>query len=207
MVKKEPGAAKTTTAVALSERLDLRAELDKLDVMLSELRVLFEQHFSGLLPLAPEKPHAEVKRKIRVLRKAPFKNSALNYRLRTLEVRYGTLHTYWQRVLREREEGTYSKDVFKANLRDRQATDAAYAQTTQGAADKGMKTLFDAYRSALEKQSGTAAKVDFSAFKESLLKRAQDYKKQHGNKKLTFKVVVKDGKVAVRATVKESANK
>lgn len=189
------------------ERLDLRAELDHLDSMLSELRVLFEQYFSGLIPLAPEKPHAEVKRKIRQLRKAPFKNSALNYRLRTLEVRYGTLHTYWQRVLREREEGTYHKDIFKANMRERQASEAAFAQTQEGAADKGMKNLFDAYRSALEKVSGHAPRIDFGAFKDSLIKRAKDYKRQHGDKKLTFKVVVKDGKVAVRASVKESPAK
>jgi hypothetical protein len=189
------------------DRLDLRAELERLDGMISELKVLFEQYFSGLLPLSPDKPHAEVKAKIRQIRKAPFKNSALNYRLKALEVRYSTLNTYWQRVLQQREDGTYSKDVFKANLRERLAVEEAFSHTAEGAAEKGMRNLFEAYRSALNKQGTTKADIDFNAFRESLLKRARDFKEKHKDKKLTFKVVVKDGKVTVKATAKDSAAK
>ena len=188
-----------------TEHIDVRLLLDDLDSKLSELKILYEQYFSSLLPLPPDKPHSEVKRKIRQLRKAPFKTSAHNYRLRALEVRYSTLNTYWQRVLKQREEGTYVQDVFKANLREKIAIEEAFSKTAEGAAERGMKNLFDAYRTALEKHSGAAPQVDFDAFKDSLLKRAKDFKEQHGDKRLTFKVVIKDGKVSVKATVKENA--
>jgi len=201
------GSSRSPERQAAQERLDLRAELERLDSMISELKVQFEQYFSGLLPLAPDRPHTEVKAKIRQIRKAPFKSSAFNYRLKALEVRYSTLNTYWQRVLKQREEGTYSKDVFKANLRERLAVEEAFSQTAEGAAEKGMRNLFDAYRTALQKTSATKAEINFDSFRDSLLKRARDFKEKHKDKKLTFKVVVKDGKVTVKATAKGSESK
>ena len=106
------------------KRVDLRIEIDRVQVMLDELKVTYEQYFTGLLPLAPDKDHNEMKRQLRLLRKSPFKNSETSFRLRMLETRYSTLNTYWMRVLKEREAGTYYKDVFKAELREKLAADA-----------------------------------------------------------------------------------
>lgn len=170
---------------------------------MNELKVQYEQYFTGLLPLPPDKLHGDVKRSIRTLRKAPFKSSALQYRLRGLETRYSTWNTYWQRVLREREEGVYFKDVFKADLRAKIAEEEAHQQTAQGVVERGMRNLFDAYQSALERHQGTKPNIDFNAFCHSLSKRAHDFRSKHADKKLSFKVVVKDGKVTVQARVKE----
>lgn len=184
-------------------RVDLRAELDRFETSLQELKVTYEQYFAGILTLAPDKQHQDIKRLIRQLRKAPFKNSAMNYRLRTLEMRYNTYNTYWQRVLREREEGTYFKDVFKANLRELAAIEEQRAGTAEGAAEKGMRSLFDAYKGALEKNTGSKAHVEFDSFKASLIKRAKDFNNLHPGKKLSFKVVVKNGRVSLQATVRK----
>ncbi len=182
---------------------NLRNELSKLEVMIEELRVEYEQFFMGFRPYAPDKEHKEVQRQIRDLMKAPFKNSEINYRLRTLENRYRTYHTYWQRVNKQREEGTYQKDIFKANMRERMALEDARAQTTEGKAAANLQSLFNSYKVALEKQTGKKQNLDFNAFKKSLAKRAKDYKQQHGaDKRLSFKVVVKDGKVSVQAKAK-----
>ncbi len=182
---------------------DLRADLDRLDSMISELKVLFEQYFLGIITLPPDKPHNEVKAYIRKLRKSPFKTAATSFRLRSVETRYNTLYTYWQRVLREREEGTYARDVFKANLRERNALADEKSTTSQGAAERNMGSLFDSYREALEKATGKKQAVDFEAFQKSLIKRAKELKERHGVTRLSFKVVVKDGKVSVQAKAKE----
>ena len=182
---------------------DLRTDLDRLDSMISDLKVLYEQYFLGVITLPPDKSHNEVKAFIRRLRKAPFKTAASSFRLRTVETRYNTLYTYWQRVLREREEGTYARDVFKANLRERNALADEKATTSQGAAERSMGSLFDSYREALEKATGKKQSVDFEAFQKSLIKRAKELKERHGITRLAFKVVVKDGKVSVQAKAKE----
>ena len=127
-------------------RANLRFELSKLEEMLGELKVLYEQYFLGVSPLPPDKLHTKVKMAFRAMRRAAFKSSEISYRLRALQTRYQTLNTYWQRVLREREAGTYSRDVFKANIRERAALEESFAQTAGGMAEKGLKSLFEAYR-------------------------------------------------------------
>ncbi len=192
---------KTLTERAF-ERIDVRAELDRLETSLAELKVCYEQHFLGILPLAPDRLHTVVKASFRKLRKAPFKSSALNFRLRALENRYQAFHTYWQRVLKEREDGTYNRDVFKAEMRAKNAIEDTEANSVRGAAHKGMKDLFDTYRSAIERQAGKSVDLDFSAFQKSLVERAKEFKEKHSAAKLTFSVVVKDGKVLLQAKAK-----
>jgi len=189
-------------------RMDLRVELDHLDKMISELKVQFEQYFSGLVQFPPDKLHAQVKRTIRYLFNAPFKNSEMSFHLRTLENRYRSYNTYFERVLRQREEGSYKRDVFKADIRERHALEDRHARTAQGTAEKGLQSLFNSYKAALEKQTGLPQNIDFQAFQKSLVSRAKDFKEQNGNKKVTFKVVIKNGKVTVQAHVKsDKSNK
>lgn len=182
---------------------NVRLELDQLDANLTELKVRYEQYFVGTLPLPPDKQYAEVVAQIKRLRKAPFRNSEMKFRLKGLEHRFNTLNTYWQRVIREREEGTYSRDVFKAALRERAMQEEAHATTVKGQAEKGLQNLFNSYRSAVEKQTGRKQDLDFELFRTSIVKRVKDLKEQHGNSaKVTFKVVVKEGKVSVQASAK-----
>ncbi len=184
------------------KRMDVRAELDRLEAKIADLKVQFEQYFSGIVQFPPDKLHAEVKRDIRHLLAAPFKNSEMTFRLRSLESRYRTYNTYFERVLRQREDGSYRRDVFKADIRERNALEDRHAQTAQGTAERGMQSLYNSYKAALEKQTGMPQNVDFKAFQQSLLARAKDFKAKHAGKKVSFKVVVKDGKVSVQARVK-----
>lgn len=185
------------------KRIDLRVEIDKTNIQLDELKVIYEQYFMGILTLAPDKEHNEFKRQLRFLRKAPFKSSESVFRLRTLEVRYSTLNTYWMRVLREKEEGIYFKDVFKAELREKTIAEAAHAQTAQGKVERNFQGLFDAYKNALEQHTGQKHNIDYDAFQKALVQRAKDFKEKTGAQKLAFKIMVKDGKVTVQAKAKE----
>jgi|GEM_PF-1951385 len=178
---------------------DLRVELDRLEERLADLKQQYEQYFTGLEPLPPDKLHASVKQQIKQLLNAPFRSSEINYRLKTLKGRYQTFDGYFQRVMKQREDGTYRRDVFKADLRERAAKEEQFAQTAVGTADRNMHSLFDSYREALQKQSGKMPNLDFTEFRSSLVKRARELKEKHGIKKLTFKIVVKDGKVSVQA--------
>ena len=189
------------------ERIDVRFELDTLEEQLESLRIHYEQFFTGLIPLAPDKQHAEVKRRIRKLLKAPFRNSEMSFRLRTLEGRYNTLHSYWQRVQREREDGTYCKDVFKANMREKFKLEDAHAQTSKGAAETAMKQLFSKYKEALEHQTGRVQNIDFKAFQKAIVQRTKEFKEKNKGLKVSFKVVVHDGKVTIKAAPKTAQPK
>lgn len=188
----------------IDTKIDVRAELDHLEAMISDLKIQYEQFFTGILPLAPEKAYADVKRKFREMMKAPFKSQAMNFRLRTLEGRFSTFNTYWQRTLKQREEGTYSRDVFKANLREKNAMEDVRSTTTAGKAERSMNALFESYKEALEQTTGQKQNLDYHAFQKSLVERAKEFKANHQDKKVSFKVVMKDGKVTIQANLKET---
>ena len=189
--------------VKQTEKLNFRVELDKFESSLAELKLLYEQYFSGIIPIAPEKLHKRVKRHLRMLRTAPFKNSTINYQIKVLEGRYHTFNNYWQRVMKQREDGVYHKDVFKANIRERAMLEEERALTAEGAADRSMRELFRSYKETLVKVTGKDQRVEYDNFRKSLIKRAKDYKQQTGAKKLTFKISVKNGKVSVQARGKK----
>ena len=88
-------------------------------------------------------------------------------------------------------------------LREKLAIEDAKAQTAVGIAERNIESLFNAYKTAVEKQSGKSANLDFTAFRDNLIHRAADFREKHAGKKLTFKIVMKDGKVTMQAQVKE----
>jgi hypothetical protein len=102
--------------------------------------------------------------------------------LKTIEGRYNTLHSYWQRVLRERDDGTYCKDVFKANMRERCKLEDARAQTAQGAAENAIKQLFTKYKETLENHTGKAQNIDFAAFQKAIVQRTREFKAQNNGR-------------------------
>jgi hypothetical protein len=185
------------------ERLDLRKELVVLEEMISHLKVEYEQYFLGIITIRPDKLNADVKRKLRTIRNAPFKQAWVNYKLRSLESRYHTFNDYWERCNRQKEDGTYFRDVFKANLREKNALEDARANTDYGKASKHMTALFDTYKRALEKQTGRKQEIDIGAFQKALKKKAKAHRDKFGEKKLGFKVVVKNGKVSIKARAVE----
>jgi hypothetical protein len=187
----------------LRMRRDVDRELDALEAKIAELRILYEQYFVDVLAQPPEKLQKEVRRFIKLMLKAPFKNSASRFRLRTLINRYQTYHTYWERVLKQREEGTYVRDVFKAEMREKIEEEQTKRNSKEHRSDEGLRQLYTSYEQALRKTGSGADNLNFDSFKRSLLNKAKDLKAKHGVKKLHYKVVVKDGKVVLKASAKD----
>ena len=184
-------------------RKDLDRKLDLLEAKIAELRILYEQYFVDVLPQPPISLQKDVARLIKELLKAPFKNSAGRFRLRTLITRYQTYHTYWERVQKQREEGNYFRDVFKADLRDKIQEEEKALASHGGAQEKGFKQLFNSYEKALRSHGGKADNLNYDAFRKSLMQKAKSLKQEHGVSKLHYKIVVKNGKVTVKASSKK----
>jgi hypothetical protein len=185
-----------------ARQVDIRRELAEFEKMLEELKIQYEQYFIGVLPFQPEKLHTDVKRKLRHLFKLPCKNSATGFQLKMLENRYSSYHSYWLRILKEKEEGVYSRDVFKAGIRERQVQQDADNNSVAGAANKQLHDLFQTYKATLEKETKRTQQIDFNEFKKSLVQQAKVLREQHGVQKFSFKVAVKNGKVTVSAHIK-----
>ena len=188
----------------LSEKHKIDQELDRFEKSIEKLRIEYEQFFSALIP-PPDEAHKEILKFRRYLLNRPFKTTATNYRLRTLMTRLQTYSTYWERVNKQREAGTYRRDKFRANVKLQHQRLEKKAKTAEGKAEKGINQLFKIYKEAIVKNGGHANNIDFNKFKKSLVSTSKKVKEKTGAKKLSYKIQVKNGKVSLKASPKENS--
>ncbi len=84
------------------------------ELILDRLRALYEQYFQGVERLEPTVPRKDLDRKLDQLRRSVPRNTALRFRYHMLVQKYTTYQTYWRRITRQIEEGTYRRDLMKA---------------------------------------------------------------------------------------------
>jgi hypothetical protein len=88
-----------------------------LETRVDRLRVLYEQYFLGFEKLEPTVPRKEAERRLDVLRKENIRNTGLRFRFQRILQKYNTYQTYWIRICRQIEEGTFKRHVQKAKAR------------------------------------------------------------------------------------------
>lgn len=110
-MKKAPGVAALESSEALG------AKLDQLEQRLDRLRAQYDTFFLGLDRRPPEAPRAELNRLFLDMQKTSIRNAALRFRFQTLQQRWATHVTQWNRILREMESGTYRPDMERAGRR------------------------------------------------------------------------------------------
>jgi len=96
---------------------ELADAVDELDIRLERLRVLMEQYFQGIEKIPPNVVHKDVERRIWILRREKIRNTGTRFRFQQIIQRYNTFSSYWMRIMREIENGTYKRDVLRAKKR------------------------------------------------------------------------------------------
>ncbi len=96
---------------------ELAEEAGRLEEELEELRVRYEMYFLGNERREPNRWRDDLKKKVLRLKAAFTRNTGLRFRIRSLHARFLSYERLWQRTMREKEEGTYRRDLFKARLR------------------------------------------------------------------------------------------
>src|SRR5512137_544055 len=91
--------------------------VQELETALDRLQALYNQYFMGIERLEPTVQHKEVVRKMQALRREKMSNTALRFRFQTQVQKYSTQSNYWKRICRQIEEGTYQRDVNRAQKR------------------------------------------------------------------------------------------
>ena len=88
-----------------------------LENRVERLRSLYEQYFMGIERLEPLTARKDVDRRLWTLRREQIRNTGLRFKLETTVQRYNTYQQYWQRIVREIEQGTYQRDLGRAAQR------------------------------------------------------------------------------------------
>jgi hypothetical protein len=108
-------------------------ELDSVEALLHALRGQYEQYFLGMEKRPPVRAHEQFKKRMAALKTIPARNSALSFRLQSLQATAATYERLWTKTMQEMEDGTYRRDVFKARLR-RKSTETPAAAAKSSAA-------------------------------------------------------------------------
>lgn len=116
----------------LSDSEGVAREVGELEGSLAELKARFEQYFLGVDRHPPTKDHESVRQRLLRLRTAFVRSAAMKFRIQGLQQRFTTYDRLWQRTMTEMENGTYSRDLFKARRR-RKTGDVPAATTASPA--------------------------------------------------------------------------
>ncbi|GEM_PF-3921222 len=122
---------------------ELEAKVDEFAKKLEILRVRYEQYFIGVEKTAPSVMRMDVVRIMRDLEQVQVKNTAIKFKIRQCIQKFTSYSTYWNRTLREIEDGRYKRHIDKAKRnqpievkKDRTVAEVHHVEKTQAVADE-----------------------------------------------------------------------
>ena len=99
---------------------EIEARVEEVAKKIEILRVRYEQYFVGIEKVPPTTLRMDVARVIRELEQVKLKNTAIKFKIRTQIQKFTSYSTYWNRTMREIEDGTYRRH--KEKMRHKAAT-------------------------------------------------------------------------------------
>ena len=99
------------------EKEELESEVQALEEEIEELKVKYEMYFLGNERREPIRTREELKKRVMRAKTAFTRNAGLRFKIQSLHARFLSYERLWMRTGREKEEGTYRRDLFKARLR------------------------------------------------------------------------------------------
>jgi hypothetical protein len=104
--------------------------LDALEEELEEVKVKYEMYFIGAERMEPARRRDDLKRNIARLKNAFTRNAGIRFRIQALHARFLSYERLWLRSTREKEAGTYRRDLLKARRKAAERTEAGEAPGT-----------------------------------------------------------------------------
>jgi hypothetical protein len=179
----------------------LAEDLDELEEAMTGLQVLYEKYFLGIDRRPPDAQRRQVSEKMRLLKTTMVKNTALKFRIQTMFAKLISFERMWDRTLREIEEGTYKRDVFKAKLRDRKGEQkpAQAAPSSPQLSDQMIRKLYDTYVIARQRTGESTSGLTYDAIARRIRAQVPELMARHKARNIEFKVVIKGGKAVLKA--------
>jgi hypothetical protein len=195
------------TSTQLLPQEKLAEDLDAVEEALANLQILYEKYFLGIDRKPPDQERKRVSVKLRELKGTFVKNTGLKFRIQSLWAKLISFERMWDRTLREIEEGTYKRDVFKAKYRQARKFGPEAAKVPAAApeqpklelSDGKLRRLFDTYLVARQRTGEPTEGLTYEAIAERIRAQVPLLLQQHKAKSVEFKVVIKAGKAVLKA--------
>lgn len=187
----------------LNDTEQIQKDVQELVRALDNLKKVYEQYFLGLVREEPIKLRNEVKALLQKHNGTPIRNASLKFMLQQCVAKYNTYSVYWDRVLRQMEEGTYQRDVFKAKLHEKERLEKTGPIKAQAATPKKtpdmFENLFDEYKELKKQLKHDVSKLSLDAFRDQLKSKVGELK----GDKFSFKIVQENKEIKIKLLKKK----
>jgi hypothetical protein len=184
--------------------------IDQVEEDLAGLQVLYEKFFLGIDRKPPDQQRKSVVDRLRNLRTLIVKNTAQKFRINTLFAKLISFERMWDRTLREIEEGTYKRDVFKAKYRiakkhPQQREDDVIVEEELPPeprielSDEKLRRIYDTFLQARRRTGEPTEGITYTAIADKLRSQVPVLMERFGARSVEFKVVIKAGKAVLKA--------
>ena len=180
----------------------IEEDLQILDIKIKQLKLEYEQYFLGSRKRPPSQLRGEVTKLVIIYSNQAIQNTAARFKFNSLNSRFQAFKRQWDNTLRQIDAGTYERHRFKADL-NRRAKQEASAKPAAGrgrARSGGGDGLFDDYVKALRSCGQTATNITPEKLASVVKKQEAALQKRYGVSKVSFRVVVEDGKAKLKAS-------
>ena len=195
-------------------KVNHKEELDRFDNAIDRLKVEYDQYFLGFSKMPPDKLRKEVERTVRSYIGFTNPNTGLKFRAQNLVQRVVSLRQLWDRTMQQIEDGTYKRDIYRANLKSRapekpKAPSAAPEEVYEDAEEFEEETprpkwnsVFEQYVAARSETKEGTSGISYDKLHDVLEKQAAQLMTKYNAKDVEFRVVIEDGKAKLKATPK-----
>ena len=182
-----------------------KQDINELTQALRDLRMLYDKYFAGQLRLEPLRERQNFEQKLQALKGLHDLPTEERFRIKSLQASFVSYASYWNRLNRQIDEGTFKRDVRRASRMGQATKPKPKAKPSyvygQGTGSKNLPWLEDIHREFVERREacGESTKISKSAFDKLLRKEAEAIKKSTRCSEVSFKVQIKNGKTVLKA--------
>lgn len=171
--------------------------IQKLETNINLLKAQYDQYFMGVLKTPPARLADDVAREIRAMATVKAPNTAMQFKVQQLIAKYNTYLNFWQRNLRDLEEGksVRRRDSDMALARAREGVfEISSAESDRVLVESLYRKLSKEYRELGSKQVPDLPKV-----REMVKQQTDSLKEKYNCASVEYRVVVEKGKVKIKA--------
>ncbi len=177
-------------------------DISRLENDINRLKFEYDQYFMGIEKIEPIKKREEVERFIRNLSSRVIRNTALRFKLSALTARYNTFLQYWIRIVRQIEDGTYQRDKFRSQIKEKLATPAMSDKEKRAAPSEGFQEVYQQYLEAKKRCKEDVSSLSLEKLSNTLKRQIPQIKEKYKCQQVDFKVVIEEGKAKLKAIPK-----
>ena len=186
------------------------AELTRFEAEAAKLKSVFDFYFLGIEKKPPLDEWERLKKEARALLTRKSNNTGYKFRRQSVSQKFGSQSQYYERILKQIEDGTYARHKFLAKLHESEraahaspakpgAPPAAAGPPKAAASDGGgLDSVYGAYIAARQK-TGEATNIPKDKLAQVIAQQTAAIKEKYKCKDVEFKVAIEGGKTKLKA--------